>query len=530
MTGRSTHVTISANGYLTPGDTPAGYFFNSELPALTNPNGLIAPFWDDLNPEAGGAIWYRTVGEAPRRQFVVAWLGLPHYDKTGDSSFEVILDEASQSITFQYADTTFGDKEFDDGASASVGVEHPAGTVGRQFSVNEPSLKLYTTQQGIRFTLSEPGAPSIDTFQLESATVGDPYSVQLAASGGAPPYTWSVADGELPPGLELASDGTLSGTPTTQGAWTFTVEMRDSSAPAFVEQQLLSLAVVIGYRYSDVPFNWLDAASGGTSAGITADDSAVRVDLPFVFTFYEEPFTSVQISSNGYLVFGDSDASRFSNTALPTESEPNGVVAALWDDLSPQAGGGVWTQTFGEAPNRVFVVEWLDTPHYKDFGAGTFEIQLHEGSNDIEFQYVDTNFDISVYDYGAAATIGVENLTGTTGAQFAYDESVLADYDSQKGLRFTSNLPDDLAPRITSVAPTQAVVGQQLSYQATAWGQDGALIWSLNKAPDGMSIDPASGLLTWTPTEPGTYDVSIQASDANGSATQEWQITVTGGV
>jgi hypothetical protein len=339
-----------------------------------------------------------------------------------------------------------------------------------------------------------------------------------------------MADGELPPGLELATDGTLSGTPTTQGAWTFTVELRDSSEPAFVEQQLLALDVVIGYRHSDVPFNWLDAASGGASAGITADDSAVRVDLPFVFTFYDEPFTSVQISSNGYLVFGDSDASKFSNTALPTESEPNGVVAALWDDLSPQAGGDVWTQTFGEAPNRTFVVEWLDTPHYKDFGAGTFEIQLHEGSNDIEYQYVDTNFDISVYDYGAAATIGVENLTGTTGAQFAYDESVLADYDGQKGLRFTSNLPDDLAPRITSVAPTQAVVGQLLSYQATAWGQDGALSWSLNKAPDGMSIDPASGLLTWTPTEPGTYDVSFQASDANGSATQEWQLTVTGGV
>ena len=58
------------------------------------------------------------------------------------------------------------------------------------------------------------GTLTITTTSIPDATNGVPYSFQLQASGGTPPYTWSITSGTLPTGLSLASDGTISGTPT----------------------------------------------------------------------------------------------------------------------------------------------------------------------------------------------------------------------------------------------------------------------------------------------------------------------------
>lgn len=52
----------------------------------------------------------------------------------------------------------------------------------------------------------------------------------LAATGGTPPYAWSVSAGSLPAGITLGSDGKLSGTPTGTGTSSFTVQATDSAA------------------------------------------------------------------------------------------------------------------------------------------------------------------------------------------------------------------------------------------------------------------------------------------------------------
>ncbi len=63
---------------------------------------------------------------------------------------------------------------------------------------------------------------------LNTATVNSFYSTSLTALGGVTPYTWSVVSGQLPSGLVLSPSGVLSGTPTSQGASTFTVLVSDS--------------------------------------------------------------------------------------------------------------------------------------------------------------------------------------------------------------------------------------------------------------------------------------------------------------
>ncbi len=59
---------------------------------------------------------------------------------------------------------------------------------------------------------------------------GTAYSQTLAASGGTPPYTWSLGTGALPNGLALSSSGVISGTPTADGTFTFLGKVTDSVA------------------------------------------------------------------------------------------------------------------------------------------------------------------------------------------------------------------------------------------------------------------------------------------------------------
>ncbi len=85
------------------------------------------------------------------------------------------------------------------------------------------------------FTTGTPPPPTlaITTTALPSGTVGGAYVATLAASGGTPPYTWSIASGALPQGLALnASTGTISGTPTTAGLSSFSVQVRAGTESA----------------------------------------------------------------------------------------------------------------------------------------------------------------------------------------------------------------------------------------------------------------------------------------------------------
>lgn len=54
------------------------------------------------------------------------------------------------------------------------------------------------------------------------------YTGTIKANGGTSPYTYALAEGEIPPGLTLSSDGTLSGTPTDSGTYAFEVTATDS--------------------------------------------------------------------------------------------------------------------------------------------------------------------------------------------------------------------------------------------------------------------------------------------------------------
>ena len=74
-------------------------------------------------------------------------------------------------------------------------------------------------------------------------TVQTYYAFQPAASGGTPPYRWSV-QGTLPQGLQInATSGKIDGTPTAAGSSQFTLRVTDSNSPAGIVERLLTITI-----------------------------------------------------------------------------------------------------------------------------------------------------------------------------------------------------------------------------------------------------------------------------------------------
>ena len=72
---------------------------------------------------------------------------------------------------------------------------------------------------------------TISTKTLPGGTTATSYSASLTTSGGQPPYLWSLASGTLPPGLQLnTSTGLISGSVTTAGTYSFSVQGKDGSS------------------------------------------------------------------------------------------------------------------------------------------------------------------------------------------------------------------------------------------------------------------------------------------------------------
>jgi hypothetical protein len=104
-------------------------------------------------------------------------------------------------------------------------------------------VKDYSQRTANReFTLHVVEGVSIVTSSLLDAWYNEPYAQTLAATGGSPPYTWSLAAGTLPAGLNLSVDGVISGTPVqVWGTYVFGVRVRDSGSFAATRELRITI-------------------------------------------------------------------------------------------------------------------------------------------------------------------------------------------------------------------------------------------------------------------------------------------------
>lgn len=178
------------------------------------------------------------------------------------------------------------------------------------------------------------------------------------------------------------------------------------------------------------------------------DQMSANVPLNFNFTYFGNNYTTCAISTNGYIQFGTGGGG-FSpwsvNAAIPSAANPTNSIMAPWGDIYPglNGQGTVRYKTIGTAPNRIFVVEWLDNPVFSSscsqFCYGT-QIKLYETSNVIETHIANYQF-CSAWNNGRAIH-GIQNSNGSIafavpGRNFPNQWST-----SNDGRRWTPNGPN----------------------------------------------------------------------------------------
>jgi hypothetical protein len=133
--------------------------------------------------------------------------------------------------------------------------------------------------------------------------------------------------------------------------------------------------------------------------------------LGFPFAYFGRIYTQVQISSNGFITFGDENTSSgcCSGQNLPNPRTPNNVVAGFWEDLAPNRGGTITWGTIGREPTREWVVQFSDVARFGDGEPISFQIVISE------IGLIETHCMNCVAARNDQATQGIENSTGTFG-------------------------------------------------------------------------------------------------------------------
>jgi len=172
---------------------------------------------------------------------------------------------------------------------------------------------------------------------------------------------------------------------------------------------------------------FVDISATGTPLNLTSNEEA-NVTTPFAITLYDTTTTDMRIGNNGGVVLGTTTGDIYGvNRSLPTidRAFANGPgVVPFWDNLG-DASGNVYTETTGVAPNRKFIVQWENRPYLGgDVDTATFQVVFYEGISRIDFVYEDVNFSNATHDYGASATIGL-NQDDSNALQYSYNEASL---------------------------------------------------------------------------------------------------------
>ncbi len=226
------------------------------------------------------------------------------------------------------------------------------------------------------FTVTIIRGVTITTESLPTGTVGVAYSANLAATGGATPYIWSIFAGVLPPGLSIsASTGAVTGAPTAAGTFNVTAQVTDSAKSTATKAFTLTInpaALVIttasplpgstvGVSYSQTltatggvtPYNW-SLVSGSLPAGLSLNASTGVISgtptAPGTFNFTAQVTDGAKSTATKAFAVTISPAALAITTASPL---PGGTVGASYSQ-SLAATGGVtpyyWSITSGALP------------------------------------------------------------------------------------------------------------------------------------------------------------------------------------
>jgi hypothetical protein len=319
------------------------------------------------------------------------------------------------------------------------------------------------------------------------------YQQTLAATGGSGGNTWSVTSGALPAGLSLAADGGITGTPATAGSATFTAQVKDTSGATAAKQfsimvSPLQLTVVTGSIPDGtvgVAYQQALAASGGAGGYVWSVSTG---SLP----------AGIALSGTGNLTGTPTAAGNSSFTVQVSDSSKGAATKALSLAIAPPP---LKIETSSLPPAAVGLAYFQ--PLVASGGTGTYTWSVSSGS-------LPPGLQLS----RGGAISGTPAAPGP--ASFAVS---VADAGGSATVNRTFTLAVAVPITIGTATLPAGIVGSNYTSTLTAGGGSSPFTWTLisGQLPPGLTLDPASGVITGTPTVAGSYSIQVQATDSAGT-------------
>lgn len=350
-----------------------------------------------------------------------------------------------------------------------------------------------------------PGPVSVATTTLPSGMIGVAYTYTLTGAGGAPPYTWTATG--LPPGLTVAPSGAITGTPTANGE--FSVAFQITDARQQTATQNVSLVInrpplrittpealpqaTIGVPYTFTiavgnpvpPLRWTLGA--GAPAGLTIN-----------------PLTGVM-----------------SGTLLSRGSFTFTVEVA-----DSAAGHATQRLTLAVVPPRLDMT--TVTPLFTG-SVGTPYSQTFTASGGTPPYVWSTASQIPGLSLDAAS--GALSGTPTTAGTFPIEVQVRDSDNVTRSQAFSVTIEQRRVTIPVNSTLPDATVGTPYQFRLTATGGTSPYTWSVvSGSVPGLTMNAVTGILSDTPTTPGTFSIIVRAVDSAGStADRQLFITVAAG-
>jgi hypothetical protein len=386
-------------------------------------------------------------------------------------------------------------------------------------TVTVTATSIADTTKTATATITVPAAPAVTTGALVAGTVGTAYSGTLAASGGIPPFTWTLTSGTLPAGINMNAAGVLSGTPTAAGVGTtnLTFKVTDSGTAT-----AMSATATLGLTIAAAPAITFTTTTATLAKGtyksaytstVTATGGAGALTytllsgaLPAGLTMSPAGAITGSPTVVGSFPFTVQAADAFGDTGTQALTLTTSYPALAVTPLIPPTGyaGSTYTSTTLAATG----------------GSGTgYTWSLANGTA------VPAGMGLS----SAGVISGKPTTAGTTPFTVMVTDS--ASNTATLALSIVVNPAVSIS---TATALPVGYVGSAYSQTLAATGGSGAgYTWTVNGGstlPGGLNLSGA-GLLSGTPTTSGTPSFTVTVTDsASNTASATFSMTINAGI
>ena len=389
------------------------------------------------------------------------------------------------------------------------GVPTFSSTYSVAFEVQDSSSPKNTAGRVLTmYIYAAPSALEITTTSLAAGTEGTAYSATLNASGGKPGYTWGVANGKLPAGLTLATDGIISGTPSKTGTASFTAEVKDSSNPKETAEKTFSLTVGPGTSASPLAITSTSLAEAAENMVYSDTLAATGGTKPYTWT-----------KAGGRLPAGVTLGSSGILSGAPTAAGTFLVVVQVRDASNPQETASKHLTLVVTAPTSALTITTASIANGKVNAAYSSTLAASGGQAPYSWSMAAGALPTGLTLSTGGVISGTPKKTGTYTIMSKVTDSETPSETATKLFTFSVSTAATTTLAISTTSVPAGKVNTAYSMTFAATGGTAPYAWSMPSGalPSGLTLS-AAGVISGTPKTSGSFTFMSEVADSENPA------------